>query len=79
MSVEMISFGSKFIMIKQCCEYFIGMLYKLSMIGIPIYLPAYILGDNQSVLFNTFKPHLSLKNKLSSIAFNFMREGTAKD
>ena len=79
MSVEMISFGSKFIMIKKCCEYVIGMFYKLSMIGIPIYLPTYILGDNQSVLFNTFKPHLSLKNKLSFIAFHFVPEGTAKD
>ena len=44
----------------------------------PIDLLTYILGYNQSVLCNTSKPHPSLKNKSSSIAFHFVREGTAK-
>ena len=44
----------------------------------PSDLLTYILGYNQSVLCNTSKPHPSLKNKSSSIAFHFVREGTAK-
>ena len=41
--------------------------------------PTYIFGYNQSVLVNSSMPHSSLKKKLSSIAFQFVREGAAKD
>ena len=46
--------------------------------GIPVEGPAYIFGDNQSVLANTSKPHSTLKKKSSSVAFHFVREGVAK-
>ena len=49
------------------------------MMGIPVKLPTFIFGDNQSVLTNSSKPHSSLKKKSSSIAFHFVREGVAKD
>ena len=49
------------------------------MMGNPVELPTYIFGANQSVLVNSPKPHSSLKKKLSSIAFQFVREGAAKD
>ena len=49
------------------------------MMGIPVEFPTFILGDNQSVLVNSSKPHSSLKKKSSSIAFHFVREGVAKD
>ena len=78
-SVETSSFGSEFIAMKVCCEYIRGLRYKLRMMGIPVGLPTYIFGDNQSVLCNTTKPHSSLKKKSSSIAFHYVREGTAKD
>ena len=48
------------------------------MMGIPIDLPTYILGDNQSILCKNSKPRSSLKNKSSSIGFHFVCEGTAK-
>ena len=78
-SVETISFGYKFTAMKQFCEYVRGLRYKLRMMGIPIDLITYILGDNQSLLCNTSKPHSILKNKSSSIVFHFVREGFAKD
>ena len=49
------------------------------MMGIPINFPTYVLGINKYALCNSYKPHPSLKNKSSSIAFHFVREGTAKD
>ena len=64
---------------KKCCHFVIGMRYKLHIMGIPIDLPTYILGDNQSLICNTSKPHLSLKKKSSSIALYFVREGTTND
>ena len=45
----------------------------------PVELPTYIFGDNQSVLANTTNPHSNLKKKSSSVAYHFVREGTAKD
>jgi hypothetical protein len=45
-SVESSSFGSVFIVMKQCCEYLQGLCYKLWMMGILCTGPAYIQGDN---------------------------------
>ena len=78
-SVESSSFGSEFIAMKQCCEYLRGLRYKLRMMGIPCEGPAYIFGDNKSVLCNTSIPDSTLKKKSQSIAFHFVREGTARD
>lgn len=78
-SVESSSFGSEFIAMKQCCEYLRGLRYKLRMMGIPVIGPAYIYGDNQSVLANTSIPDSVLKKKSQSIAYHFVREGTARD
>ena len=78
-SVETSSFGSEFMALKNCCEYIRGLRYKLRMMGIPVELPTYIFADNQSVLKNSTLPHSTLKKKSSSIAFHFVREGTARD
>ena len=49
------------------------------MTGIPCRGTAYILGDNQYVLVNTTILDSTLKKKLKSIAYNFIREGSAQD
>ena len=76
---ETSSFGSEFIAMKSCCGYVRGLRYKLRMMGIPVELPTYIFGDDQSVLINSSNPHSSIKKKSSSIAFYFVHEGAAKD
>lgn len=78
-SVESSSFGLEFIAMKHCCEYLRGLHYKLRMMGIPVNGPAYIFGDNQSVLANTTIPELTLKKKAQSIAYHLVREGAARD
>ena len=78
-SIESSSFGSEFIAMKQCCEYLRGLRYKLRMMGIPVTGPTYIFGDNQSVLANTTIPDSTLKKKSQSIAYHFVREGSARD
>ena len=45
--------------------------------GIPCEGPAYIAGDNQSVLANTTVPDSTLKKKSQSICYYFVREGAA--
>ena len=47
--------------------------------GIPCEGPAYVYGDNQSVLYNTSIPESTLKKKSQSIAYHFVREGCARD
>ena len=64
---------------KQCCEYIIGLRYKLIMMDILCEAPAYIHGDNRSVLANTSMPESTLKKKSQSIAYHFIREGAARD
>ena len=41
--------------------------------------PAYILGNNQSVLANTSIPDSALKKKNQSISYHYVREGCARD
>ena len=79
LSRESFTFGSEFIAMKQCCEYLRGLRYKLRMMGIPVEGPAYIQGDNQSVLANTSIPDSTLKKKSQSIAYHYVREGCARD
>ena len=78
-SVESSSFGSEYIAMKQCCEYIRGLRCKLRMMGIAVVGPAYIYGDDQSVLANTTIPDSTLKKKSQSIAYHFVCEGSARD
>ena len=77
--IETSSFGSEFTAMKQCCEYLRGLRFKLRSMGIPVDLPSMIYGDNKSVLTNSSQPFSVLKKKSNSIAYHFVREGTAKD
>ena len=52
---------------------------KLRMMGIKVDEPAYIFGDNKSVLFNTTSPWSTLKKKSNAIAYHVVREGVARD
>ena len=78
-SCETSSFGSEFCAIKQATEYVRGLRYKLRTMGIPVDEPAFIFGDNQSVLANTTMPESTLKKNKQSIAYHFVQEGIARD
>ena len=64
---------------KQGTEYIRGLRYKLRMMGIPCTSPAFVFGNNQSVLANTTAPTSQLKKKSNSISYHFVREGCARD
>ena len=49
------------------------------MMGIEVSESAYIYGDNKSVLSNDLVPESVLRKKSNSIAYNFVREGSASD
>ena len=49
------------------------------MMGILCEGPSYVYGDNQSMLANTTILDSALKKKSQSIAYHFVREGSARD
>ena len=54
-----------------------GLRYKLRMMGVPIPGPSFVMGDNQSVIFNTFRPESVLRKKSNSICYHAIRESVA--
>ena len=78
-SCEVSTFGSEFTAMKQALEYVRGLRYKLRMLGIPVTEPAFVFGDNKSVLANTTVPGSMLKKKMNSLSYHFICEGCAKD
>ena len=77
--IELSSYGSEFMAMKECCEYIRGLRIKLRMMGIPVEEPTFIFGDNKSMLASSTIPTSTLKKKSNSIAYNYVREGHAKD
>ena len=47
------------------------------MFGIHVDEPAFVYGDNQSVLWNTTIPDSMLKKKTASVSYHFVREGVS--
>ena len=78
-SCEVSTFGSEFTAMKQALEYARGLRYKLRMFGIPVDEPSFVFGDNKSVLATTTVPGSTIKKKMNSLSYHFIREGCAKD
>ena len=67
-------FGAEFVAMKIGMESLRGLRYKLWMIGVPIWGPLLIYGDNMSVIHNTQRPESKLKKNSNPIAYNAFRE-----
>ncbi|KAL7553638.1 hypothetical protein ACHAWF_016945 [Thalassiosira exigua] len=73
------TFGSEFTAMKQALEYIRGLRYKLRMLGICVDESAFVFGDNKSVLSNTLVPESTIKKKMNSLFYHFIRGGCARD
>ena len=62
---------------KQATEYLRELRYNLRMFRILVDEPAYVYGDNRSVLANTTMPESTLKNNSQSVDFHFVHKGCA--
>jgi hypothetical protein len=76
-TVETAVFGSEFVALKHGMETLRGLRYKLRMMGVEIYGPSYIYGDNMSVIHNTQRPESTLKKKSLQICYHACRESVA--
>ena len=55
-TVETATYGSEFMVARQCWEQIIDLRYTLRMMGIPIDGPAWAFGDNMSVIMSIHHP-----------------------
>ena len=69
-SVDMSTFGSEMMAIKQEADYIRSFRYKIRMFGIPVEEPASVYRDNQSLLAGSTRSESTLKKKAQSIAFH---------
>jgi hypothetical protein len=76
-TVETSVFGAEFVALKNGMETVRGLRYKLRMMGIPLDGPAYVYGDNMSVIHNTQRPESMLKKKSNSVCYHYARESVA--
>ena len=78
-TIETSVFGAEFVAMKIGVEHIRALRYKLRMMGVPIDGPAYVYGDNMSVIHNTQRPESTLKKKSNSICYHFVRESVAME
>ena len=57
-TIEGSVFGSEFVDMKTGVEALRGIRYTLRMMGVPLTRPAYVYGENMSVIYNTSRPEV---------------------
>ena len=62
---------------KHGMEHIRGLRYKLQTTGVPIDGPAYLYGDNMSVIYDISRPDSTLKKKANSVCYHSIRESAA--
>ena len=73
-SVETATYGSEFVAAKIATEQIMDLKYTLRMMGVPLDGPAWMFGDNQSVLTSANIPHSSLNKRHNALAYHRVRE-----
>ena len=73
-TIETSMFGVEFFAMKIVTKTIQGISYKLKMMGVPIYGPSYIYGDNMLVIHNTQLPDSTLKKKSNYIFYHAVHE-----
>jgi hypothetical protein len=75
--VEAATYGSEFVAGRTATEQVINMHYVLRMMGVPIDGPAYMFGDNKSVITSSMIPHLMLGKRHNILSYHRYREAIA--
>jgi len=76
-TVETSTYGSEFVAARIATEQVIDLRYHLRMMGIPLQGPAYLFGDNQSVVTSSTLPHSTLSKRHNALAYHRVREAIA--
>ena len=76
-TVETSTYGSEFVAARLATEQIMDMRYCLRMLGVPMEGPAWLFGDNMSVITSSTLPASTLKKKHLSICYHRTREAIA--
>jgi hypothetical protein len=76
-TIKMATYGSKFVADKVATKQIIAMCYAIRMMGIPLDGPAWLFGDNQSIITSSTIPHLALGKHHMALAYHCIREAVA--
>jgi hypothetical protein len=72
--VETATYGSEFMVARQATEQIMDLRYTLRMMGIPLDGPAWMFGDNQSVITSSTIPHSNLNKRHNALSYHRVRE-----
>ena len=76
-TVESATYGSEFVAARIAAEQIMDLRYTLRMFGCEMDGPAYLFGDNLSVITNSTIPSSTLKKRHNAIAYHRVREAIA--
>ncbi len=75
--VETATYGSEFMVARQATERLIDLRYTLRSLGVPLDGPAWLFGDNQSVVTSSTIPHSTLSKRWNALSYHKVREAIA--
>jgi hypothetical protein len=76
-TVETATFGSEFVAARIATEQIMDLKYTLRMLGAPIDGPAWMFGDNESVVTNSSVSQSTLKKRHHALSYHRVREACA--
>ena len=75
--VETATYGSEFMAARQAVERIIDLRYTLRSFGVPLDGPAWMFGDNRSVVTSSTIPHSTLGKRWNALSYHRVREAIA--
>ena len=75
--VETATYGSEFMVARQGTERIIDLRYTLRSFGVPLDGPAWMFGDNKSVVTSSAIPHSTLSKRWNALSHHKVREAVA--
>ncbi len=75
--VETATYGSEFMAARQAVEQIMDLRYTLRSFGVPLDGPAWLFGDNKSVVTQSTLPHSTLQKRWNALSYHRVREAVA--
>ncbi len=75
--VETATYGSEFMVARQGTERLTDLRYTLRSFGVPLDGPAWMFGDNKSVVTSSTIPHSTLSKRWNALSYHRVREAVA--
>ncbi len=76
-TVETTTYGSEFLAAHTAMEHILDPRFTLRMLGVPLDGPAWLFGDNQSVVTSSTLPQSALNKRHNALSYHRVREAVA--